>query len=182
MHRCTWAVGEAMTAYHDTEWGRPQHDDRTLYEFLVLEGAQAGLSWSTILHRRNGYRAAFANFRPDIVAGFGQADVDRLVCDGRIIRNRLKIRSAINNAVKFVQIQREFGSFDAFIWGVSGRRICNQFADATKVPASTITSVKMSRILKEYGFTFVGPTICYAYMQAVGMVNDHTVGCFLHGL
>ena len=178
--RCAWAIGEAMIAYHDTEWGQPQHDDAVLYEFLVLEGAQAGLSWRTILNRREAYRAAFAGFDARRVSKFGYGDVELLMGNPGIIRNRRKIESAINNAARFSEIQQEWGSFDAFIWSVSGGPVRNSFRDNSELPASTPTSQKMSRALKERGFTFVGPVICYAFMQAVGMVNDHTTECFLH--
>ena len=180
--RCGWAADEPSRSYHDTEWGRPEHDDRRLFEFLVLEGAQAGLSWVTILRRREGYRRAFSGFDPAAVAGYSRADVARLLSDGSIIRNRLKIESAINNARRFLAVQGEFGSFDAYLWGfVGGRPIINRFRRHSDLPAHTGLSARLSRDLRARGFTFVGPTICYALMQAVGMVNDHTAGCFLHG-
>ena len=170
-----------MMAYHDREWGVPQHDDRTLYEFLVLEGAQAGLSWSTILNKRAGYRAAFAGFDPAAVARFGDADVERLLEDAGIVRNRLKIQSAIGNARALLQVVEAHGSFAAFIWRfVGGRPLQFQRRTLRDVPASTPESDAMSRDLKRLGFTFVGTTICYAFMQAVGMVNDHTTDCFRH--
>lgn len=179
--RCIWARGEPTTAYHDTEWGRPQHDDQRLFEFLVLEGAQAGLSWVTILKRRDGYRKAFARFDPLRVSKYAQRDVERLLQDKSIVRNKLKITSAINNARQFLKVQSEFGSFDAYLWGfVGGKPMLNRFAHHSDLPASTPESEALSRDLKKRGFTFVGPTICYALMQAVGMVNDHTLGCFLH--
>ena len=175
-------MGDAMVLYHDTEWGRPQHDDQKLFEFLVLEGAQAGLSWSTILDKREGYREAFAGFDPQRVAAYTTTDIDSMIQNPRIVRNRLKIASAVNNAAKFCRIQEEFGSFDTYVWRLAGGRVCNSFGDEDTLPASTPTSVHMSRDLKRRGFTFVGPVICYAFMQATGMVNDHTQGCFLHGI
>lgn len=178
--RCSWAVGDAMISYHDNEWGRPQHNDTILYEFLVLEGAQAGLSWSTILNRRPGYRRAFADFDPHKVSKFDTNDVERLMTDAGIIRNRRKIMSAINNAIRFVEIQQEYGTFDEFVWDIGGPTVTNNFGKASELPASTPTSHKMSKILKNRGFTFVGPIICYAFMQTIGMVNDHTTDCFVH--
>ena len=178
--RCSWAVGGLMTRYHDTEWGVPEHNDTRLYECLVLQGAQAGLSWNTILDKRDGYRSAFSGFDPTVVAGYTSRDVHSLMRDGRIVRNRLKIESAINNAARFLEVQKEYGSFDAYIWDLVGGPTKNRFKDATEVPASTPSSHKMSSHLKRRGFTFVGPVICYAYMQAAGMVNDHTAGCFLY--
>lgn len=171
-----------MIAYHDNEWGRPQHDDAILYEFLILEGAQAGLSWSTILNRRPGYRQAFEGFDPHKVSEFDTKDVDRLINDTRIIRNRRKIESAINNAIKFVKVQQEYGSFNEFIWSIGGSTVTNNFSHPSDLPASTPTSHKMSNLLKKHGFTFVGPVICYAYMQAIGMVNDHTTDCFVYNI
>ena len=179
MPRCVWAGGEPMRSYHDNEWGVPLHDDRRLFEFLVLEGAQAGLSFATILRRREGYRTAFAGFDPVRVAGFGAGDEARLLGDVGIIRNRLKIRSAINNASRFLEVQEEFGSFDRYLWGyVDGRQVNNRFTEHTELPDRTPVSARMSADLRRRGFTFVGPVICYALMQAVGMVNDHTLGCF----
>lgn len=181
MKRCSWAKEEPNITYHDNEWGRPQHDDKRLFEFLVLEGAQAGLSWVTILNRRDGYRKAFSNFDVSKVAKYNKKDIGRLLNDKSIIRNSLKIKSAINNANQFLKIQKEFGSFDNYIWKfVNHKPIKNKFKKFSDLPAYTETSKKMSAELKDYGFTFVGPTICYAYMQAVGMVNDHTYGCFLY--
>lgn len=171
-----------MTQYHDNEWGRPQHDDHKLYEFLVLEGAQAGLSWSTILDKREGYREAFAGFDPRVVAGYTPKDVETLVQNPRIVRNQRKIESAIHNAAVFCRMQEEFGSFDAYVWGLAGKRVFNSFADDEPLPASTHVSKRMSKDMKRRGFTFVGPVICYAFMQATGMVNDHTRGCFLSGV
>jgi len=168
-----------MTAYHDTEWGVPQHDDRMLFEFLVLEGAQAGLSWSTILHRRNGYREAFAGFDVHAVAAFDDADIARLKTDSGIVRNRAKINSAIDNARAVVAVVAEVGSLDAYLWSfVDGHPTINAHRSVGDVPAETETSRALSRDLRRRGFTFVGPTICYAFMQAVGLVNDHVVTCF----
>lgn len=170
-----------MLAYHDTEWGVPQHDDRVLFEFLILEGAQAGLSWSTILAKREAYRAAFAHFDPAAVAKFGSAQISRLMANEGIVRNRMKIGAAVANARAFLEVQREFGSFDAYIWEfVGGRPRVNSIRNSKSVPAQTAESVAMSKDLRKRGFNFVGPTICYAFMQAVGMVNDHLVNCFRH--
>jgi DNA-3-methyladenine glycosylase I len=177
--RCPWASTELMAAYHDREWGVPLHDDRKLFEFLILEGAQAGLSWNTILNRREGYRKAFARFDPKKVAAFGRRDIARLMKDAGIIRNRLKIESAVRNAKAFLEIQRVFGSFDSFIWQfVGGKPLVNRRRSMRDVPARTPESDAMSKDLKRRGFNFVGSTICYAFMQAVGMVNDHLVDCF----
>ncbi len=171
-----------MCAYHDEEWGVPIHDDRLHFEFLTLEGAQAGLSWETILRKRHGYRAAFAEFDPNEVARFGDARQQALMLDPGIVRNRLKIRSTVSNARAFLDVQREFGSFDAYIWGFTdGRSIQNSWRELSQLPAETAESHAMSRDLKNRGFRFVGPTICYAYMQAAGMVNDHVVNCFRYG-
>jgi DNA-3-methyladenine glycosylase I len=178
--RCAW-VGEdpLYIAYHDEEWGVPVHDDRLLFEFLVLEGAQAGLSWLTILRKREGYRRAFAGFDPVKVADFGEADVERLLGDSGIVRNRLKIDSAIGNARAFMRVQEEFGSFDAYVWPfVGGETIHNEWRRMDEIPAKTATAERLSADLKKRGFRFVGPTIMYAHMQATGMVNDHTVDCF----
>ncbi len=178
--RCGWVGADPLyVAYHDLEWGVPVHDDRLLFEFLVLEGAQAGLSWSTILRKREGYRAAFAGFDVQRVAEFGPGDVARLLGDTGIVRNRLKIESAITNALAFLRVQREFGTFDAYIWRfVDGEPIQNGWRSIAEIPAKTAEAEVMSRDLKERGFRFVGPTICYAHMQATGMVNDHAVDCF----
>jgi DNA-3-methyladenine glycosylase I len=166
-------------AYHDEEWGVPVHDDRLLFEFLVLEGAQAGLRWLSILRKREGYRRAFAGFEPAAVAEYGPKDVERLLDDSGIVRNRLKIESAITNAQKFLRVQREFGSFNAYIWRFTGGgTIQNQWELMADVPAKTPEAERMSADLKKRGFRFVGPTICYAHMQATGMVNDHTTDCF----
>jgi DNA-3-methyladenine glycosylase I len=179
--RCLWAAsgGPAYIAYHDMEWGVPQHDDQVLFEFLVLEGAQAGLSWSTILNKRENYRKAFAGFDPRKVARFDKARVAKLLQDPGIVRNRLKVESTVSNARAFLEVQREFGSFDAYIWQfVGGRPLQNGWKTHKRVPASTEASDAMSRDLKKRGFRFVGSTIMYAFMQATGMVNDHTVSCF----
>jgi DNA-3-methyladenine glycosylase I len=181
MKRCAWAKEENMVRYHDEEWGVPLHDDRRIFEFLVLEGAQAGLSWQTILNRRAGYRAAFAGFDPEVVARFGKRDVARLLRDARIIRNRQKIEAAIANAAALLRVQEEFGRFDAYIWRfVGGRPLQNRWRRIAELPASTRESAAMSKDLRARGFRFVGPTICYAHMQATGMVNDHLVDCFRH--
>jgi DNA-3-methyladenine glycosylase I len=179
--RCTWAgtTDPLMIAYHDEEWGVPLHDDRKLFEFLVLEGAQAGLSWRTILHKRENYRRAFDRFDPAKVARYRARDVKRLLADAGIVRNRLKIESAIDNARAFVTVCEEFGSFDAYIWRfVGGKPIRNARKTMRDIPAKTSESDAMSKDLKQRGFRFVGSTICYAHMQATGMVNDHTVDCF----
>ena|SRR6185312_3921897 len=177
--RCAWATTEQMIAYHDQEWGVPQHDDRVLFEFLILEGAQAGLSWSTILAKRQAYRTAFAGFDPARVAKFGARDVARLLKNEGIVRNRLKIQSAVANAKAFLAVQEEFGSFDAYIWRfVGGVARVNAHRSVKTVPAETAESEAMSKDLRKRGFNFVGPTVCYAFMQAVGMVNDHLVTCF----
>ena len=177
--RCEWASEEPNLSYHDEEWGRPEHDDKKLFEFLILEGAQAGLSWVTILKRREGYRKAFANFDAKKIAKFNQTKIAKLLKDESIIRNKLKINSAINNAKQFLKVQEEFGTFDKYIWSfVNHRPLKNKYKKLTDLPASTEISENMSNDLKKRGFNFVGPTICYALMQAIGMVNDHTVGCF----
>ena len=180
--RCGWCGNDPLyVAYHDTEWGVPVHDDRRLFEFLMLEGAQAGLSWITLLKKREAYRRAFAAFDAEKVARYGQRQVERLLADPGIVRNRLKIASAINNARRFLEVQETFGSFDAYLWRfVDGRPIINRWKTLGQVPASTKESDTLSRDLKARGFKFVGPTICYAHMQATGMVNDHLVGCFRH--
>ncbi len=180
MHRCEWAArSELEELYHDKEWGVPVHDDKTLFEFLVLEGAQAGLSWSTILKKREGYRKAFDNFDARKIARYTDIDVARLLENPGIIRNRLKINAAITNARAFLKVQAQHGSFDAYIWQfVKGRPIRNSRKSLADIPASTAESDAMSRDLRKKGFTFVGTTICYAFMQAVGMVNDHVVDCF----
>ena len=178
--RCTWAKDDLNIEYHDNEWGIPQHRDRVLFEFLVLEGAQAGLSWSTILKRRDGYRKAFSNFDPLKVSKYTSKHVEKLLDNPEIIRNRLKITSVINNAKHFLEIQKEFNSFDNYIWNfVNHKPIINNFKKLSDLPVSTNISEKMSNDLRNRGVNFVGPTICYAFMQAVGMVNDHTVDCFM---
>jgi DNA-3-methyladenine glycosylase I len=180
--RCPWAVSELGIAYHDREWGVPVHDDRRLFEFLILEGAQAGLSWETILKKRDHYRAAFAGFDPAKVARFNARRIDKLMADPGIVRNRLKITSAVENARMFLTVQREFGSFDAFIWRfVDGRTRKNTWRSMKQVPARTPESDAMSRDLIRRGFRFAGSTICYAFMQAVGLVNDHVVDCYRYG-
>ena len=177
--RCDWAKDEPNMTYHDEEWGVPEHHDQKLFEFLILEGAQAGLSWSTILNRRDGYCDAFSNFDVVIVSKYTQNHVKKLVQNKAIIRNKLKINSAINNAKKFIEIQKQFGSFDEYLWGfVNHKTINNKFKKHSDLPACTTISENLSNDLKKRGFTFVGPIICYALMQAVGMVNDHTVNCF----
>ena len=177
--RCEWAKNEPNLTYHDAEWGIPQHDDQKLFEFLILEGAQAGLSWTTILNRRNGYRKAFCDFNVNAVSKFNQKDVKKLLNDDSIIRNKLKINSVINNAKQFIQIQKEFGTFDKYLWAfVNYKPLKNKFKTHSDLPAYTELSQKLSTDLKKHGFTFVGPTICYAFMQAIGMVNDHTANCF----
>lgn len=178
-HRCAWATTELGIAYHDREWGSPQHDDRVLFEFLILEGAQAGLSWETILRKRENYRKAFAAFDPVKVARFDAKQVDKLLADPGIVRNRLKVAGAVRNAKAFLAVQREFGTFDEYVWQfVGGRPIVNKRKSLKDVPARTAESDTMSKDLRQRGFTFVGSTICYAFMQAVGMVNDHEVTCF----
>ena len=178
--RCEWGtVSQIYIDYHDNEWGVPIHDDRTLFEFLILEGAQAGLSWETVLKKRENYRKAFSNFDPVKVSRYSDKKVEALMGNKGIIRNRLKITSAINNAKRFLEVRKEFGSFDTYIWQfVNGKPITNRFKSIQEIPATTKESDAMSKDLKKRGFKFVGPTICYAHMQATGMVNDHIVGCF----
>jgi DNA-3-methyladenine glycosylase I len=181
VRRCPWAKGELYIAYHDHEWGVPLHDDRLLFEFLVLEGAQAGLSWETILKKRENYRAAFDGFDPAIVARYGKRKQAELLANPGIVRNRLKIAAAIQNAKAFLAVQDEFGCFDRYLWGFVGHRPQqNAWRALAEVPAHTAESDAMSTHLKRRGFTFVGSTICYAFMQAVGMVNDHLTDCFRH--
>jgi DNA-3-methyladenine glycosylase I len=176
--RCSWAKGENYIRYHDEEWGVPVHDDPKLFEFLILEGAQAGLSWSTILNKRDNYRRAFHNFDPERVARYDSRKVSTLLLDPGIVRNRLKITSAVQNAKAFLRVQREFGSFDRYIWQfVDGKTKVNPWK-VRKVPATSAESDAMSKDLKRRGFNFVGSTICYAFMQAVGLVNDHARDCF----
>lgn len=178
--RCAWAGSDPLyVAYHDEEWGVPVHDDRLLFEFLTLEGAQAGLSWITILRKREGYRRAFAGMHPEAVAAFGEERLLELMGDPGIVRNRLKLSSTVGNARAFLAVQEQFGSFDAYLWRfVEGAPLQNAWRSLSEVPASTAISDRLSRDLKQRGFRFVGSTICYAFMQAVGMVNDHTVDCF----
>jgi len=179
--RCGWAKTELSIAYHDAEWGVPVHDDRLLFEFLVLEGAQAGLSWETILKKRLAYRIAFDNFEIRTVAKYETQRVEQLMADAGIVRNRLKIAAAVANARAALTVQKEFGSFDAYLWSwIGGRSRTNCWRALTEVPARTAEAEAMSRDLLKRGFRFVGPTICYALMQAVGMVNDHLVACFRH--
>lgn len=180
MTRCQWAEGNTlMERYHDEEWGVPVHDDRRLFEFLVLDAMQAGLSWLIVLRKREGFRAAFAGFDPERVAAFTAEDVARLLADPAIVRNRLKVAAAISNAQAFLDVQREFGSFDRYIWQFTGGgTLCNAWATMADIPATSPESDAMSRDLKRRGFRFVGSTICYAFMQAAGMVNDHTVDCY----
>lgn len=177
--RCAWASNPLSIRYHDEEWGVPVHDDRKLFEFLILEGAQAGLSWDTILNKRENYRAAFHGFDPASVARYTEADITRLLGDAGIVRNRLKIKSAVGNARAFLEVQREFETFDGYIWNFTGGRPrINLWQHVGEVPASTGESDAMSRDLKKRGFRFAGSTICYAFMQATGMVNDHVLTCF----
>jgi DNA-3-methyladenine glycosylase I len=182
MNRCPWAKTDLYVQYHDTEWGVPVHDDRLLFEFLILEGAQAGLSWETILKKRENYRRAFDGFDAAIVARYGQKKRTSLLADVGIVRNRLKVEAAIQNAERFLAVQDEFGTFDEYIWRfVSNEPRQNTWKSIKEVPAKTPESDAMSQDLKARGFKFVGSTICYAFMQAVGMVNDHLVECFRHG-
>lgn len=180
MLKCAWALASDIEErYHDEEWGVPVHDDRLLFEFLILEGAQAGLSWRTVLNKREAYRAAFANFEAEIIAGFDDAVLQNLLLNPGLIRNKLKLRSVITNARAFIEVKQQFGSFDQYIWQfVEDRTLQNQWRKVEQLPAVSQESEQMSKSLKKNGFKFVGPTICYAFMQAVGMVNDHTVDCF----
>jgi DNA-3-methyladenine glycosylase I len=179
--RCAWAQTPLSIAYHDAEWGAPVHDDRTLFEFLVLEGAQAGLSWETILRKRLAYREAFAAFDPARVARFSSARIEKLLANPGIVRNRLKVEGTVRNARAFLAVQKEFGSFDAYLWDfVGGTPRVNRWSTLRALPSRTPESDALSRDLRRRGFTFVGSTICYAFMQAVGLVNDHTVDCFRH--
>ena len=178
--RCEWVGSHPLeVAYHDTEWGVPVHDDRRLFELLILEGAQAGLNWLTVLKKRESYREAFAGFDPVIIARFDEATVAELLRNPGIIRNRLKVRSAIKNAQAFLTVQEEYGTFDTYLWRfVEDAPTVNTWRSMAEIPAQTPASERMSKALKKRGFNFVGPTICYAFMQAVGLVNDHTVDCF----
>jgi len=182
MKKCVWALSSALEEkYHDQEWGVPIHDDRLLFEFLILEGAQAGLSWSTILNKREGYRKAFDNFEAQKIFQYSDNKVKQLLDNPEIIRNGLKVNAAITNAKVFLSIREEYGSFDRYIWQfVEGKSIQNQWQHVNQIPVTTLESEQMSKSLKQKGFKFVGPTICYAYMQAIGMVNDHTNDCFRH--
>ncbi|HWA25284.1 MAG TPA: DNA-3-methyladenine glycosylase I [Lacunisphaera sp.] len=180
-NRCPWAEAELQHDYHDTEWGVPSHDDRHLFEMILLEGAQAGLSWATILHRREGYREAYAGFDPVAVARFDERRKARLLANPGIIRNRLKIEASVLNARAFLAVQAEYGSFDRYVWGfVGGRPLQHNLRNSAQTPASTPESDALSADLKKRGFKFVGTTICYAFMQATGMVNDHLVSCPRH--
>ncbi len=182
MKRCEWATNELMIPYHDEEWGVPLHDDRLLFEFLILEGAQAGLSWNTILQKRQNYRSAFDYFDAYAISRYGDDKVQSLMADSGIVRNRLKIAAAIGNAKVYLALVQEFGSFDSYIWGfVGGGPKTNSWKSLSEIPAKTDESDAMTKDLKAKGFKFVGSTICYAFMQATGMVNDHTVDCFRHG-
>lgn len=183
IERCPWCGDDPLyVAYHDNEWGVPCHDDRRLFEFLILEGAQAGLAWITILRKREAYRRAFDDFDPALVARYGDADVARLLADPGIVRNRLKIAATIANARAFLAVQNQFGSFDAYLWRfVDGKPVRNAWRTMAEIPAETAISAAMSRELKARGFKFVGATICYALMQAIGMVDDHLVFCHRHG-
>ncbi|MGD0425556.1 MAG: DNA-3-methyladenine glycosylase I [Candidatus Acidiferrales bacterium] len=177
--RCHWARSPLMVEYHDREWGKPVHDDRVLFEFLILEGAQAGLSWETILNKRENYRGAFDGFDAEKIARYDKRKVRSLLADAGIVRNRLKIAATISNAAAFLEVQREFGSFDRYVWQfVGGRPQRNKWATSRKIPARTEESDAFSKDLKRRGFRFVGTTICYAFMQATGMVNDHARDCF----
>jgi len=177
--RCSWAKNELAIRYHDKEWGVPCHDDRVLFEFLILEGAQAGLSWDTILQKRENYRSAFGNFYPKRIAAYDRRKLQALLKNPGIVRNRLKIGSAVQNAKAFLRVQEEFGSFDRYIWQfVDGKPLVNAWKSLKQLPASTRESDAMSKDLKKRGFNFVGSTICYAFMQAVGLVNDHAITCF----
>jgi len=179
--RCPWAIDELYQRYHDTEWGVPLHDDRRLFEFLILEGVQAGLSWHIVLKKRENYRAAFDQFDPEKVARYNDAKIARLLHNAGLIRNRLKIQSAIQNAKAFLRVQEEFESFDAYIWRfVDGRPKINFWKTLKQIPPRTAISDALCKDLRQHGFNFVGSTICYAHMQATGMVNDHLVACFRH--
>jgi DNA-3-methyladenine glycosylase I len=181
MLRCPWATVEPNVTYHDTEWGVPIHDDRVIFEFLILEGAQAGLSWITILKKRQNYRKAFDQFRPERIARYGAHDVKRLLGDQGIVRNRLKIAATIQNAHAFLAVRKEFGTFDRYLWSfVGGKPIQNRWRRVAQVPARSHESDAMSKDLSRRGFKFVGSTICYALMQAIGMVNDHLIACPRH--
>lgn len=177
--RCDWAKNDLAIAYHDSEWGVPVHDDRVHFEFLILEGAQAGLSWDTILRKRERYREVFAQFDPQRVARFTPERIERLLEDPGIVRNRAKVRSTVQNAKAFLQVQREFGSFDAYLWAfANGKPVRNRWTSSSDIPAQTPLSDALSKDLRRRGFAFVGSTICYSFLQAVGVIDDHIVGCF----
>ena len=178
--RCEWAEGDPLlVAYHDDEWGVPSHDDRHLFELLTLEGAQAGLSWLTILRKREGYRAAFVGFDPAVVARFGAAEEEQLLADPAIVRNRLKVASTVNNAARVLEVQEEFGSFAAYVWqAVEGAPVVGRWQSLGDIPVETPAARALSKDLKRRGFRFIGPTVIYSFMQAVGLVDDHTVDCF----
>ena len=179
MKRCGWVHDDIHIKYHDTEWGVPLHDDRKLFEFLVLDGMQSGLSWQMILNKRNSFRKAFSNFNPKKISCYTDKDIDRLLDDKGIVRNRRKIESVINNAEKFLETKKEFGTFDLYVWSfVNYKATRNSYRKWSDIPTFTEESTEMSNSMKRRGFTFVGPTVCYAFMQTVGMVNDHLVGCF----
>lgn len=179
--RCTWAKKPLDIIYHDNEWGVPLKDEHKLFEFLILEGVQAGLSWSTVLQRRENYREAYQQFDPAIVATYTQQKIDALLTDARLVRNKLKINASVKNARAFLQVQKEFGSFSTYLWGyVNNSPIINDWETHEQVPNETAISIQLSRDLKKRGFSFVGPTICYALMQATGLVNDHLTSCFRH--
>jgi DNA-3-methyladenine glycosylase I len=179
MNRCSWPKNELAIQYHDTEWGVPLHDDRGLFEFLILEGAQAGLSWDTILAKRENYRKAFDNFDANKIVRYSPAKIEKLLLDPGIVRNRLKINAAVTNARAFLAVQKEFGTFDKYIWAfVNGKPIVNRWSESSQIPATSEVSDRISRDLKARGFKFVGSTIIYAHMQATGMVNDHVLKCF----
>jgi DNA-3-methyladenine glycosylase I len=179
MNRCSWATNPLSIAYHDKEWCVPNHDDTVHFEFLLLEGAQAGLSWDTILRKRDRYRTVFAQFDPERVARFTPARIERVLQDPGIIRNRMKVAGAVQNAKSFLRVRDEFGSFDTYVWRfVDGKPIRNHWKTTAEIPATTLVSDALSKDLRKRGFTFVGSTICYSYMQAVGLVNDHVVTCF----
>lgn len=179
MKRCDWVSSDIHIKYHDTEWGVPLHDDQKLFEFLILDGMQSGLSWSIILNKRKAFRKAFDNFNPKKISAYSKKDINRLLKDKRIIRNQRKIESVINNAEKFLETKKEFGTFDMYVWSfVNYKTKKNRFQNWAEIPATTTESKLMSDDLRKRKFTFVGPTVCYAFMQTVGMINDHTVGCF----
>jgi len=178
--RCAWPLSDPlMIAYHDAEWGVPLHDDRKLFEFIVLDAVQAGLSWRTVLHKRENYRRALRGFDPAKIARYGDKDMARLLSDAGLVRNRAKMAAIVSNAARFLEVQRDFGTFDAFIWRFTGgKTIVHRFETLAELPATSPEAEAMSKALKARGFKFVGPTICYAFMQAAGMVNDHTIDCF----